>query len=139
MVHLAYKTDRQRLEMESGSVSLNLVSILNWGMKWVSIAYPEYSTLTITDIKRTQVEQDKIYLNSNNENTVLRYKAKPWLSVHQFWRGIDIRVNDMPKGMAEKLTEVFNQIQYDKKRPNKKTAILHDVGTGAHIHLQVIS
>ena len=139
MIKLNFKTDRQRLEFESGNVNTRLVNIVKFGMEFLSLEYPDIDyTLVLTDIKRETKEQDAIYLNHKDKTVAEKYKKKPWLSTHQFWRGIDIRVNDMPKGMAEKLTNFFNQITYDKLRLKKKTAILHDVGTGSHIHCQTM-
>lgn len=138
MTKIDYKTDRQREEMESGSVNIRLVKILQLALEWTALNYPKYDKITITDIFRTPEEQDKIYLNHKDENVANKYRKKKWYSVHQFWRGLDIRVNDMGKGQAELMCDFLNTIFYDKNRPNKKTAILHDVGTGSHIHLQVM-
>ena len=82
-------------------------------------------------VLRTQEEQDSIYGNNSN------YQNKPWKSVHQFWRGVDLRNNDMKPGMADDLAEVLNKIPYDESRPEKKSCIVHDVGRGDHIHIQV--
>lgn len=51
-------------------------------------------------------------------------------------RGIDIRswVFAKPKKIVEHINMRW---QYDPERPKMKCAILHDVGSGEHIHIQV--
>lgn len=51
-------------------------------------------------------------------------------------RGIDLRstVFDDPQKICDDINIVWI---YDPKRPDKKTAIYHDIGQGPHIHLQV--
>lgn len=50
-------------------------------------------------------------------------------------RAIDLRSRGYD---AKKLTDIINDHwQYDSTRPGKKVAILHDVGRGNHIHIQV--
>ena len=88
--------------------------------------------LTITEIFRTQESQDEIYGNNP------KYQEKPWKSVHQYWRGIDLRVWDFTEHEIEKLTTFFNCFEYDPNRPEKKTCLVHNVGAGLHYHLQVI-
>jgi len=51
-------------------------------------------------------------------------------------RGIDIR-SYVYKKPEELITEVNKHWIYDKSRPEKVCALLHDVGLGRHIHLQV--
>ncbi|MCG8643229.1 MAG: hypothetical protein MI862_26120 [Desulfobacterales bacterium] len=50
-------------------------------------------------------------------------------------RGIDIRSRTFsdPEAVCEKINRTWI---YDPDRPHKKCAIFHDVGRGAHIHLQ---
>ena len=50
-------------------------------------------------------------------------------------RGIDIRsrVFSKPHKVVQGINERW---QYDPDRPEKQVAILHDVGSGEHIHLQ---
>lgn len=138
MVNINFKTQRQKTEWESGEVHIKLVEIIKWAMKWITFEYPEYKHITITDIIRTQAEQDKIYLNHIDEGIREKYKNKKWASVHQFGRGVDLRTFDMPDRMVFDLCKVINCISYDKNRPKKETAIYHDAGTGSHIHLQVM-
>jgi len=50
-------------------------------------------------------------------------------------RGLDLR----SKGYnAKQVVDMINDHwEYDSKRPEKQCAILHDIGKGEHIHLQV--
>ena len=51
-------------------------------------------------------------------------------------RGLDIRSSVYQS--AEDVTDWINRNGvYDYKRPLKKVAILHDAGSGMHIHLQI--
>ena len=136
MVKIDFKEDRQRKEWESGDVSIHLVKRIKFLCEYINIAYPDYGSLTMTDIIRTSDEQDRIYLTSPTLKEM--YKKKPWLSVHQFGRGIDIRTTDMEKNMVNRILIVLNSIPYDVKRPSKKTAIFHNVGSGEHIHIQTV-
>jgi len=82
--------------------------------------------ITITELFRTQAEQDYIY------RKVKGYNKK---SVHQFWRGCDIRTIGVFSNKQAKEIETFlNMIYYDSKH---NTAKFHDVGMGKHIHAQV--
>lgn len=51
-------------------------------------------------------------------------------------RGLDIR--SWAFANPEKMVNEINKIwQYDPTRPNMHVALMHDVGKGMHIHLQV--
>ena len=134
---MKFKADRQREEWESGQVDLRLVYLVSWIDGWRKIVYPDYE-FTVTDVFRTDEEQDKIYLNHNDPKVIEKYKKKPWKSVHQYFRGVDIRTYDMPGKMAYQLEQLLKQVPYDINRPRMRTAIFHNVGTGAHMHLQVV-
>lgn len=91
----------------------------------------------ITHVCRTQEEQNKIYFFDN------RYKKHPWQSVHQPSYNkhgkLEIRGTDLRKfPCSEKIVNYINEKYiYDYKRSKYKCAILHDIGRGNHIHLQV--
>jgi hypothetical protein len=59
-------------------------------------------------------------------------------SVHNLvpCRGVDLRswVFEDPQDVTDKINEHW---EYDPERPDKQCAILHDTGSGNHIHLQV--
>lgn len=51
-------------------------------------------------------------------------------------RGIDLRIFNV--GIAQLIANAINRRWiYDSERPGKKVAIVHDVGSGWHLHLQV--
>ena len=53
-------------------------------------------------------------------------------------RGCDLRTRDFDTETAERLAGQINaKWTYDTTRPVMRCAIFHDVGQGAHIHLQV--
>jgi len=59
-------------------------------------------------------------------------------SVHGHCRGLDFRTWDMPVSFINALCEAVNTLwTYDPKRPEKVCLMYHDVGQGAHLHLQV--
>jgi len=88
-----------------------------------------YKDITITGLLRSQAQQDAIYaLNLN-------YQKSPWLSVHQFMRGADVSTRNLSEDEVLILTEMLNFMFHYS--PGKKTALYHDVGLGAHLHLQV--
>jgi hypothetical protein len=51
-------------------------------------------------------------------------------------RGIDLRCWD--KSLGEMIEEEINTLYvYDPERPNMSVCMFHDIGQGAHLHLQV--
>lgn len=125
---LDFKTDKIQVEWEDERLKDKI--------KHIAILLAFYSwhffkkRLTITCIFRTQHEQDNIY--KHNE----KYKKKKWQSVHQYFRGIDLRTWELDDNEIKILLEIANTIPYDLNRPGKKTALYHDLGTGAHLHIQ---
>ena len=93
--------------------------------------------LTVTDLLRTQAEQDDIYLNHSDPKVRQKYQDGPWPSVHQFGRGADVRTDFSERCLKEVLEYLNKSYTYDPARPDKKTALVHDVGKGRHIHIQV--
>ena len=85
--------------------------------------------ITITDLIRTQPEQDFIYKD------IAEYNKKPWHSVHQYGRGADIRINDMPQECLRFIISLLKSIPYGDGI--HKTILVHDIGNGNHIHIQV--
>jgi hypothetical protein len=125
-----FKTDREEVEFRDEKLHQKLRNIV------LMIAHYSYSffdkTLTVTGVYRMQIEQDRIYKDNP------KYKKKPWRSVHQEFRGVDLRVSNLNDEQIKTLLSIANTIQYDLKRPTKKTALMHDVGEGNHIHVQVM-
>lgn len=131
---ITFKTDRQKAEYNDISGKLRqLIEMLSLYM-WLKYG----RQIMITELKRTQEEQDDIYSKHSDKAVRAKYKKKAWSSVHQFDRGADIRTHDWERHEIKDALFWLNQIVYDKKRPRKKTAIYHDIGTGEHLHLQVL-
>jgi len=86
--------------------------------------------ITITHIYRTEMEQNDIYHKSE------KYQNKPWKSVHQFGRGVDVRSHNFNKIEIEKIKSFINGITY-REGSATLTCIHHDIGLGEHFHLQV--
>lgn len=128
---IGWKTDRIRDEWKSDKISSKLKKIIEAGSIFSEIEFKK--DLVITDLLRTQEEQDFIY--RNNE----QYQNKAWQSVHQFGRGCDLRVTTFTENEIKRLTDFFNQFIYDPNRLMKYTCLVHDVGSGIHCHIQVTS
>lgn len=123
---MKFKTPRQAKEFPE--ITDRLKSLVYLAKHYMLSKY-NYE-ITITDVLRTQEEQDSIYGDNTN------YIEKPWKSVHQYFRGVDIRSKDMTGPMINDLRDLLNTIPYDENRPNKKTCIVKDVGRGLHFHIQ---
>ena len=127
---MKFKTQRIANEYESNSLSDKLVRLIKVADSYMLAKY-NYE-ITVTDLIRTQDEQDEIY--KDNE----KYKSNPWKSVHQYGRGADLRTRDMSQDMIDDLEQVLNRIPYDTNRPDKKTCLVHNVGKGMHFHIQSV-
>jgi len=82
--------------------------------------------MTITEIYRT-AEMQRAYYPGNPGQ----------LSVHQFWRGVDIRISDQVPEFAKNIVSNINHT-WAYGRVGMQTALVHDVGMGNHLHLQTI-
>lgn len=82
--------------------------------------------VVVTSLIRSEEEQQKLVeLGVTNDK----------VSVHQFGRGVDLRLFQ-PSEMNEELVEYLNyHYIYDPLRPRYKTAMIH-YGTALHIHIQ---
>lgn len=53
-------------------------------------------------------------------------------------RAVDFRVSNLPEQTAQRVRTKINEAWvYDSDRPAKMVAILHDAGSGNHLHVQV--
>lgn len=79
--------------------------------------------ITLTEIYRTQEEQEKIYGKSAS------------ISPHQLWDAVDIRTRDMSddeiRNIMKSVKLVFNGMNV-----YHTTVIFHDIGLGPHLHIQ---
>lgn len=124
------QTNAEQLEKEWNDVRLD--NRLRFIVYAISGYIKEYYNLNllITEIYRTQEMQDEYYKDDP------RYMIHKWDSVHQYWRGIDIRSSEMSQGQIHELvTWVNNQIIYGKE--GIYTVKFHSVGIGYHFHIQV--
>ena len=125
---MKFKTDDQFNDWHNGKIAPKLKNIIKMVDCYMMAKYGY--EITVTETMRTQEQQDYIYRNN------VKYKVKPWPSVHQFGRGIDLRTRDMNPQMVADVVQLCNNIPYDKNRPSKKTAQAHNVGSGLHLHIQ---
>ncbi len=125
------RTVAERLQEEITNIDGKLAIIL-------LDAELRFPGLVLTHVWRKQSEQDNIYLDHSNPRVHARYRAAPWKSVHQCSpvRGADLRADDEAGAVA---AWINSRWQYDPKRPRYSCAIIHDVGAGRHIHVQVHS
>lgn len=125
---VTFKTQRQEAEWKDAKVSARLKKLVEMVADFVELIYKR--DIMITELLRTQAEQDRIYAADE------KYKKAPWKSVHQEGRGCDLRTKDMTNEQVQKILALANMVPY---REGKVTALQHDVGAGMHIHIQVIS
>lgn len=129
------KFKRTRISGEWDELDTKLRKILEFLYLFMEVRYNQ--DITITELIRTQEEQDILYgKKCSNKDTRERYKKSPWKSVHQYGRGADIRTFDWKREWIDDIMSILNKIPYDENRPHKQTAIYHDIGTGEHIHIQ---
>jgi len=121
------KTDRIKKEWSDERLDFRLRTIL-FAVDWYCRKHFGRN-IQLTCVFRTQAEQDAIY--SGNA----KYKRKPWQSVHQYWRGIDVGVNAFTEEQRIELRDfINNHFEYSGRH---KTCVYHNVGLGFHFHLQV--
>ncbi len=129
-LYFRFKTYKE--EKELPKISPRLRAIL-WELAWFCKT-KVFKDICITDLLRTQAEQDSLYFRHS------KYQTKPWKSVHQYGRGADIRTYDCFS--VQEIQTILRFLNsnwiYDPQRPQLKTAIYHNIGAGAHIHIQVI-
>lgn len=83
-----------------------------------------------------------LWVESNWPGVVITcgYEKRNYSSVHDTnpLRGIDLRSRTFrdPKAVEKEINRVWS---YDHARPEMSCCIFHDVGRGAHFHLQVHS
>ena len=81
--------------------------------------------LIITQVFRSEDEQRQL---------CERLKINFYRTVHSYWRGVDLRVRIYSEEERLFIRDRINAMF--KYRPGKDVAVYHDVGAGAHIHLQ---
>ncbi|MBC8204796.1 hypothetical protein ISS30_01735 [bacterium] len=87
-------------------------------------------SIIITELLRSRESQDRYYRNNP------AYEQNPWQSPHQFGCAADIRSAVFEPEEIDDIIAIVNRwFPYDNS--GKSSAIYHDIGKGAHIHLQV--
>ena len=125
--NIEFKT--HNLELEFLNIDSRLQVIIYALSGFVSFNFGK--NITLTELMRTQEMQDSYY--SSNP----KYKIKPFKSVHQFGRGADISVKYFTD---EELKDIYLFLNKSFAYSNAfKTAVIHDVGLGKHLHIQVDS
>ena len=126
MIKFKNNSDRIKKEWaELNKKNRDLREIVEYYSRIVWILWRKHCTLT--DIFRTDAEQRKIYPGQPKKK-----------SVHQFWRGVDVRDN-LEYWQEEVMRRIINnKFFYDKNRPKLKTLLYHNVGRGSHGHIQNI-
>jgi hypothetical protein len=87
--------------------------------------YESDGKLYITHIYRTKKQQRAFYPNDPDK-----------VSVHQLWRGVDMGIRGISDVRLVGIIELINK-EYPYGKGKFKTAIVHSIGRGRHLHLQV--
>lgn len=124
-----YKSDKQELDWLNPNLDKRLRTII-YAIDGYSQQHFNKEVI-ITDIHREREEQIKIYNDRGITENIPR-------SVHEFWRGVDLRSRIYNKNELRRLCKFINTSF--KYTGNKKSAILHKIGDGRfHFHIQVDS
>jgi hypothetical protein len=84
--------------------------------------------INLTEIFRTPEMQKKYYPNEPGK-----------LSVHQYWRGVDISIKGENINHVQGVSGQLNRDYiYDKSRPMMSSYLIHDIGLGPHLHVQTL-
>ncbi len=86
--------------------------------------------IVITEILRDQETQDRYYTGN------AQYAEKSWKSVHQFGCGVDVRISDFTDDEVEECI-AFLSGAFDYGDDKHDVVVIHDIGFGRHLHLQV--
>lgn len=128
---IVFKDNDPRLEAEfkyDTIVNSKLKKILYMLALYCEVEFGK--DITITELYRTQDEQDQYYEDNQ------RYKEKPWKSVHQFGRGADVRSKNFEPDEAERIIKFLKCVTY-RDGSKSQTVVHHDIGLGEHFHIQV--
>ena len=120
---IKFKTDRIEREWNSGLMDEKLKDLVVMLDLYLHLVHG-IKTCTLTEIFRYHTEQEEYYKDSD----------KVGYSVHEFWRGVDIRSRDWPDAVQEDVVKFLNKVPYSLKH---KTCLIHDIGLGSHLHCQV--
>jgi hypothetical protein len=126
---ILYKMDNLKSEFADTNLDYRLRVIV---YALAGFVYHNFGkNITITEILRTQEMQDLYY----KDDPI--YKQSKWLSTHQYWRAIDLSLKYFTDSEIEEIAKFLSHFQYGSI--GKSTAIIHDIGLGKHLHIQVSS
>jgi hypothetical protein len=133
---MKHKNNRIKQEYKNLNLDSRVKALIETANAILIWKYPGYH-MTITDIYRTQDEQDEIYSEHKT------YQDNPWQSVHQDWRGIDAVVikdstgrpsNKIMKEICDIMVSLFD---YNDDGTHN-VCIFHNIkGRDKHLHFQV--
>ena len=110
----------EQVEKDWGDPRLNPIvkNMVQWSVNWLYRSTGYRATLT------------EIYREPRHPS-----------DVHAYWRGVDMRANDLPLDESLKIENTADQMwQYDPKRPERKVCYLHNVtpnnSDNLHFHWQ---
>jgi len=121
---IEFKT--HNLKLEFLNIDNRLQAVLYALAGFVNFSYGK--PIIITELMRTQEQQDMYY----KENPA--YKENPWQSVHQYGRGADISLKYLLPDEIKGIMDFLNHFVYSAE---KFTGLIHDIGLGNHLHVQV--
>lgn len=124
---MRFKTGRQKAEWTSDKVDPRLRAMIlavEGYCRWQRLPGQRLLEPTLTDLWRSREEQRALYPENPNKR-----------SVHEFWRGGDLRSRNWTQ---EQVKELEGWIQKTFEYGGRfKSARYHTIGRGFHIHLQV--
>ncbi len=121
-IEVQFKSERLLQEWNSRELDTRMRAILLALAEYIERNYNK--GLVVTSIHRTTAEQKSIYGQDTTR-----------VSPHQFWRAIDIRTWIYDANEVTGILAFLNK--WWPRSDSKPLAIYHDVGRGAHIHIQV--
>jgi HD-like signal output (HDOD) protein len=83
--------------------------------------------ITLTELLRTKAQQDEYYKNDP------AYQKAKFVSTHQVGRAVDIRI-DFDDEVLEAIKHFLDHFKYNRSKP---LYLIHDIGLGRHLHIQV--
>ena len=114
-----YRTDWQRMVTEG----MMVVPPVVYAAQILEVMFRKAAT--VTEVHRSHSEQRAL---------CKRLGIRPYLTVHTYWRGVDLSVKHLTAPQVATVEAMVNErFSYGR---GKKVAIHHNVGAGDHIHIQ---
>jgi hypothetical protein len=126
---IEFKTPRIEMEFFSGQLKKKLVSILYMLKVYCEIEFNK--NIFITELFRMVKEQYNYYKDDP------KFIKDPFTSVHQDWRGADLRSTVFTLKEIKKIVAFLNLITY-RKGSKYLTVKYHKISSNVyHLHIQV--